>query len=79
MTFDEEFSYTQAKIRMSNPRFFGVTMEDAVKYSKIIQKREQNLYSPDDLEASVVSEDDIIDVDYKEEPRMTSSCKSYLF
>ena len=54
------FEYNRAKIRMSDPEFFGVTKDMAKEYKAIIEEYEKDLYYPD--------EDDevIIDVEYRE-------------
>jgi hypothetical protein len=77
--FDKEFKYQQASIRMSNPKFFGVTKAQAAEYKKILAERESELYNPEiDVDDK---EDDIIDVDYYEVPSSSKYelCKSRTF
>ena len=61
--FIKDWEYQRATIRMSNPKFFGVTKEEAKEYKRIIAERQADLYDPetDDIEDDIVA-----DSDYKE-------------
>lgn len=63
--FIKDWEYQIATIRMANPKFFGVTKEEAKEYKRIIAERKANLYDPetDDIEDDIVADSDYKEVD----------------